>query len=150
MGLSYSKWNIDDLSILNESASGVIPHSDPNVVHSENDVSAPPSVTVKGTTTKSFTPKSFWFGCPSELKQGVVDVAVACNITVKGYKTGSSSPVASQTFEFVPLEPVDVMNPLQFGTFSTKFANIQTANFSVQPPTGAGIDIDNLYYTTQS
>ena len=65
-GLSYSRWNIDDLTILNESASGVIPHSDPNVAHAENDASAPPSVTVKysGSTAKIFHTKELLVRLP--------------------------------------------------------------------------------------
>ena len=82
--------------------------------------------------------------------QGAVSIAVACNITATGYKAGSSSPYTTQTFKFIPEEPVDVMNPLTLGTFSAKFQTLQKVTFAVEPSVGAGVLIDNLVGSTQS
>lgn len=148
-GISYENIDVASASILNESADGLIPHSDPNVAILVTTSTTPPTLTAQysDSKTKSFSLSSVYYGCAAQTLQGVVSAAVACNITVTGYTAGSST---TQTFRFVPDEPVDVMNPLAFGTFSAKFQNLQSATFSVSPPLGAGAFIDNLVGSTQS
>ena len=151
-GISYENFDVASANILNESASGIIPHSDPNVAIAITIASTPPTLTAlySGSKTKTFSLSSFYYGCTAETAQGAVSIAVPCNITVTGYKAGSSSPYAAQTFKFVPEEPVDVMNPLTLGTFSTKFQTLQNVTFAVEPSLLTGLLIDNLVGSTQS
>ena len=151
MGLSYTGFDVADLSELGESAAGVIPHSIPNVALSGR---TPRSVISQYTNTKtaSFALNSWYYGCVLADQQGVVSTAKACNVTVTGYKAGSSTPVAQQLFVFTPQEEVDVMNPPTFGTFSSKFSssNLVNVTFNVQPSTLTAFIIDNLIGTTTS
>lgn len=151
-GISYENFDVAALAILNESASDVIPHSDPNVAIAITTASTPPTLTTlySGSTTTSFSLSSLYYGCAAQSAQGVISIALACKITVTGYKAGSSSSSAAQTFDFSPEEPVDVMNPLTFGTFSAKFQDLQSATFAVEPSLLTGVYIDNLAGITQS
>ncbi|KAF6229835.1 hypothetical protein HO133_004172 [Letharia lupina] len=72
--------------------------------------------------------------CAAQGGQDAVLATVACNITVTGYKAGSSSPYTTQNFQFTSEEPVDVMSPLAFGTFLVKFQNLQDVTLAVEPP----------------
>lgn len=151
-GVSYENFDVASAAILNESASGLIPHSDPNVAIAVTTASTPPKLTAlySGSTTKSFLLSSVYYGCAAMTLQGVISIAVACNITVTGYKAGSSSPYTTQTLKFIPEEPVDVMNPLTLGTFSSKFQTLQNVTLAVEPLVGVGVFIDNLVGSTQS
>lgn len=100
--------------------------------------------------TKSFALHSWYYGCVLAAKQGVVSTAKACNVTVTGYKAGSSTPVAKQDFVFTPQQAVDSMNPLSFGEFSSKFTNLVNVVFTVTPTTLTAFVIDNLVGTTTS
>lgn len=95
---------------------------------------------------------SVYYGCAAESGQGAVSAAAPCNITVKGYKAGSSSsPSATQTLKFVPLELVDVMNPLTFASsFVSAFKDVKMLTFSVQPAVGVTFVLDDFYYITKS
>ena len=151
-GLSYSNFIVAQLSQLNVSLSGVIPHSNNNVALHAGATSGTPAITAKfsGSKTKSFSLSSFYYGCDISDLNGVVSDARACNIIVLGYKAGSSSPVANETFVFKPLEEVDVMNPPTFGKFSAKFTGLQTVTFTTIPSTLTATIIDDLVGNTVS
>ncbi|KAL8830817.1 MAG: hypothetical protein Q9191_001215 [Dirinaria sp. TL-2023a] len=148
-GLNYTGFDVADTALLNQSADGVIPHSDPNVALSGR---TPRSVSSQYTNskTKSFALHSWYYGCVLSAKQGVASTAKACNVTVTGYKAGSSAPVTKQEFVFTPQQAVDLMNPLSFGEFSSKFTNLVNVVFTVTPTTLTSFVIDNLVGTTTS
>lgn len=151
-GISYENFDVAPIAILNESASGVIPHSDPNGAVAITTASTPPTLTAlySGSKVKTFSLSSVYYGCNAETAQAAISIAVACNITVTGYKAGSSSPYTAQTLKFIPEEPVDVMNPLTLGTFSSKFQMLQNVTFAVEPSLLTAPVIDNLVGSTQS
>ncbi len=150
-GISYSSnFIVASVSTLNESADGVIPHSNPNVALG---TSSPTSLTAvySGSKTKSFSLSSYYYGCVEADFNGVLSVAVACIITASGYKAGLSSPFTSQVFKFTSQETVDVMNPPTLGMFSSKFNNLQKVTLAFQSPaTPVALIVDNLVGTTTS
>ncbi len=148
-GLTYNNFIVASDATLNESAAGCIPHSDPNVALQRS----PSGSITTGPGTKSFSLSSVYYGCDLADQNGVVSTAVACTITVTGYKAGSSSPYTSQVFKFTPQQAVDVMNPLTFGTFSSKFTGLHNVTVAAKASssifTVVGI-IDNLAGSTSS
>ena len=64
-GESYTNVDVAPRSELNESVSGIIRHSDPNVALTEPLNSALPSITVEysGSSKKSISPVSVYYGC---------------------------------------------------------------------------------------
>ena len=148
-GISYGNFLVASISTLNESAEGVTPHSNPNVALGNASTSL--TAVFTGSKTKSFSLSSYYYGCVEGIPEGVVTVAVACTITVSGYKAGSSSPFTSQTFKFTPQQVVDLMNPPVLGTFSSKFTNLQRVTLAVQSAaTPVALIVDNLVGTTTS
>lgn len=64
-GKYYDNFDVASAAELNESASGLIPHSDPNFVIAFTIASTPPTLKAlySGSTTKSFSLSSFYYGC---------------------------------------------------------------------------------------
>ena len=153
-GINFENFDVASEGVLNESTAGLIAHSNPNVaIFLANSTTKYLLTTLyPGSKTKSFSLSSFYYGCDAVLDQGAVSVAVACTITVTGYRAGSSAPYTTQTFDFTPAEPVDLMNPLTFGKFSTKFQNLVNATFTAEPTSllDAGVSIDDLVGSTVS
>ena len=83
---------------------GVPPQSNPNNALAGLSTTQISAITT-APGTKSFALKSFYYGCSAKLDQGAVDPAAACNVTVTGYSSTSSTakPVASQVFNFTPV-----------------------------------------------
>ena len=127
-----------------------MPHSDPNFAIGTASGASSLSIAYAGSKIKSFALDSYYYGCATGLLQGEVEAAVKCSITVTGYKAGSTTPAATQTFDFTPAQPVDLMNALAFGTFSQAFQGLQYANFTFTPSTLVVFAIDNLVGSTQS
>lgn len=153
-GLTYSpNFLVAKLSILDISASGLIPHSISNTALFPDGalLPGPQSISTVGTKTKSFTLSSFYYGCVLGDFNSVISDAVACTITATGYKAGSSSPFASQVFTFTPEQKVDVMNPMTLGTFTSKFTGLTNVTLTIKSAvTPVAGNIDNLVGTTTS
>ena len=96
---------------------------------------SPANLTIKYQNSKvrSLTLFSFYYGCNFKLEQGVVSSAAACTITVTGYNASSTKPAASQIFNFVPVEAIDVMDPPTFGVFKPTFQGLESVVFSFKP-----------------
>ena len=131
--------------VLNESTSGVTPHSSPNVALARN----PPNSLTGGPTTKSFSLSSVWYGCDLFSAQSLLAAAAPCTITVTGFKAGSSSPVATQVLSFTTSQTVSLSSPPAFATFSPKFKNLHSVNITVEPSDVIFI-FDNLIGSTTS
>lgn len=145
----YSGLGVAEVAIDGESLSGVMPHSNDNAaINLVNNPSL--SVAYPGSTTNSFALESVYYGCTTQLENGVVEDAVACKITFTGYKAGSATPVVTQTFTFTPAQPVDVQNAPTFGTFSSGFQGLQYANITFEPELLTDFQLDNLVGTTTS
>ena len=152
-GINFETFHVASPGVLNESAAGLIPHSDPNVALSLSNSATRYLLTTlyPSSTTKSLSLSSFYYGCAADLEQGEASVAVACTITATGFRAGSSAPYTTQTFDFTPAEAVDVMNPLTFGKFSTKFQNLVYVTFTAKSsPLNAGVSIDDGVGSTES
>ena len=147
-GITYQNFIVaefTEVELLNESFSGVTPHSGLNVALASN----PPNSLTAGPTTKSFSLKSVWYGCDVFTGQAVVSLAASCNITATGFKAGSSSPVATQVLSFTPSHGVGLSSPPTFGTFSPQFKNLHSVNFTLEP-SGRVFLFDNLIGSTTS
>ena len=97
-----------------------------------------------GSTIKSFTLESFYNACDIS-GQGAANAAVPCNFTITGYKALSNTPVASQSFNFEPSEPVDVMQPMSEATLNPDFQQLLgTVVFTVTTPGLVSLVIDNV------
>lgn len=127
-----------------------MPHSDPNFAIGTASGASSLSIAYAGSEIKSFALDSWYYGCATGLLQGEVEAAVNCSITATGYKAGSTTPAVTQTFDFTPAQPVDLMNALAFGTFSHAFQGLQYANFTFTPSNLVVFAIDNLVGSTQS
>ena len=127
-----------------------MPHPYPNFAVGTASGASSLSIAYAGSKIKSFALDSYYYGCGTGLVQGEVEAAVNCSITVTGYKAGSTTPAATQTFDFTPAQPVDLMNALAFGTFSHAFQGLQYANFTFTHSTLVVFIIDNLIGSTQS
>ena len=127
-----------------------MPQSDPNFAVGTASGASSLSIAYAGSTIKSFALDSYSYGCATGLVQGEVEAAVKCSITVTGYKAGSTTPAATQTFDFTPAQPVDLMNPLSFGTFTNAFKGLEHVNFTFTPSNLVVVVIDNLVGSTLS
>lgn len=124
-----------------------MPHSNPNIALASGASSL--SVAYSDSKVKSFALDSLYYGCNTGLEQGEVETAVACTITVTAYRAGSTKPAATETFEFTPAQPIDLMNAPTFGTFSSGFQGLEYANITFTPST-AVLLFDNLVGYTES
>ena len=153
-GIYFENFDVASEGVLNESTAGLIAHSKPNVAISLASSSIKYQLTTlyPGSKTKSLSLSSFYYGCSAATAQGAVSVAVPCTITVTGYRAGSSAPYTSQTFDFTPEQAVDLMNPLTFGKFSTKFQNLVNVTFAGEATSfpDTGVSIDDIVGSTQS
>jgi len=82
--------------------------------------------------------------------EAAASTAVACNITVVGYKAGSSTRVETQMFEFVSAELVDLISAPISGTFGVGSQGTGIAVFSVVRNLTAVALFDNVVGSTQS
>ena len=146
-------------------APGVYPHS--GTQYGFSDVreqttagSAELTVNYSGSTVKSFSLKSFYFGCALALGQGVTALPTACNIAVTAYAKGddttSTVQVDAQTFSYNPSTSTGAQQVAQ-GIFKPTFQNLQYVLVQYTLPgglTGAnpdlGLAIDDVIYTTCS
>ena len=147
-GITYQDFIVAELpksELLNESFSGVTPHSNPNVALAPN----PPNSLTAGPTTKSFSLSSVWYGSDVPTDQGLVALAAPCNITATGFRAGSSSLVATQVLAFTPTHLVSLSNPPTFGTFLPQFKNLYSVTLNVEPA-GLVFLFDNLIGSTTS
>lgn len=127
-----------------------MPHTNPNDAIGFTSGASSLSIAYAGSKVKSFALKSLYYGCNTALQQGEVETAIACNITVAGYKAGSTKPAATQTFQFKPAQPVDLQNAPTFGTCLSAFQGLEYANFTFTPSTLVVFIMDNLVGSTQS
>ena len=148
-GLSYQDFSVSDPGLANESLA-VAPESRPNIAIGLTSGASSVSIAYPGSKVKNFGLDNFYYGCNTALKNGEAEVAVSCNITVLGYKAGSTKPVASQTFEFNPSLLGILASPPAFGMFSSKFQGLKYANFTITPSTLVVFLIDNLVGSTVS
>ena len=132
MGITYNNFIVAGFLDGVEPLSGVVPHSDPNVALALQFAGVPTTFTLTaGPTTESFSLFSVYYGCDVATDEGFVTLAAACEITVTGFSADSSSPVATQVFPYIPLEPVDLPNAPAFGIFSPDFINLTSVTISV-------------------
>ena len=101
-----------------------------------------------GSTIKSFTISSFYYACDIS-GQGAANAAPSCSFTLTGYKALSNTPVASQSFTFVPSEPVDAMQTMYELTLNSGFQQpLETVVFTATSQLAAtglvSLVIDNL------
>ena len=73
-----------------------------------------------GPTVKSFTISSFYYACDIS-GQGAANDAPSCSFILTGFKALSNTPVASQSFPFVPSKPVDAMQTMHELTLNSGF-----------------------------
>ena len=148
-GISYTDFGVSRPGLLNTTVA-IHPESDPNIAIEFSSGASSLSIAYPGSKVKSFGLNSFYYGCNTDLKQGEAETAEPCNITVLGYKAGSTKPVASQTFEFNPSLLGGINSPPAFGVFSSKFQGLEYANFTFTPSTLVALLVDNLVGSTVS
>ena len=148
-GISYTDFGVSTPGLLNETLA-VSPESDPNIAVGFTSGASSLSIAYPGSKFKSFGLNSFYYGCNTALGQGEAETAVDCNITVLGYKAGSTKPVANQTFEFNPFLLGILASPPSFGTFEAQFQGLEYANFTFSPSTLTVFLVDNLVGSTVS
>ncbi len=109
-------------------------------------LSPPGTLTVAypGSTVKTLTVKTFYYGCNLALPEGAADTSASCTVTVTGYKAGKSAPVATQSFTFTAAQVVDLAQPLNMATLSSGFQNLQSVQFAVSSPSTTSYLMDDL------
>ena len=132
-GVQFNGFDASEPGVGGVALDGIVPHSKPIHIVSgiENQLLAPANLTVAYAKSpyKALTVSSFWFGCSANLIQGVVTPAVACTLTVSGFRAGSTTPVASQGFVFDPVVSNILTNqPVKF-TLGPQLAGVQTLRF---------------------
>ena len=148
-GISYTDFGVSTPGLLNETLA-ISPESDPNFAVGFTSGASSLSIAYSGSKIKSFGLNSFYYGCATALGQGEAETAEPCNITVLGYRAGSTKTVANQTFEFNPSLLGILASPPAFGVFSSKFQGLKYANFTFAPSTLTVFIVDNLVGSTVS
>ncbi len=150
---------------LNESASGLLPHCMwqhtlsshcPTIYLIHVSTIARPNyallgqspgtltVAYPGSTVKTLTVKTFYYGCELALPEGAVDTSTTCTVTVTGYKAGKSRPVVTQSFAFTAAQVVDLAQPMDMATLSSGFQNLHSIQIAVSSPMTTSLLMDDL------
>lgn len=96
---------------------------------------------------KTFSLKSFWFGCDADLDQGVVNVATQCTITVAAFIEAGGQQVGVAEFTFTP--PLSVVTPVPMiqAVLPNDFENVYNVTIVRNNPSVIALGLDNLEYT---
>lgn len=146
-------------------APGVIPESGNTYVFSDaqqttTSGSAEWTTKFAGSTIKSFTPLSFYYGCDTNLENGDVSGPQACNIAITCFQSGDNTAenvqVVSQEFSYNPSSPTAPQQMAE-GIFNPEFENCQYVLIQYTSPGGSALAsadlvlvVDNVVYTTCS
>ena len=87
---------------------------------------------------------AFNYGCSMAWRQGAAEISVACNITLTGYKSGSSTPAAVQTIRFTPGVPLAVISARSAHSRPRSRPGLEYVNFTFTAPTLVVVLNDNL------
>ena len=148
-GISYMDFGVSNPGLANTTLA-VSPESKPNRAVGFTSGASSLSVAYHGSKAKSFGLDSLFYGCETGLAQGEAETAVACNITVTGYKERSKKPVATETFEFNPSRLGILGTAPSYGIFSSLFQGLEYANVTFTPSTLVVVIVDNLIGSTVS
>jgi hypothetical protein len=108
---------------------------------------------------KSFSMKSFYFGCAMNLLNGGAAVPTACIITFTGYKgsdnsVSDSQQVCSREFQYNPSSALGPQE-MSFSQTIVGCTEIQFGIFTFSPPGGSaatapdlGLALDGIVYET--
>lgn len=129
---------------------GVAPHSEPNYVGPDPDpTDGTPNITVVS-PFKTFSPKSFWFGCDADLDEGAVNVATQCTIVVTAFKQPGGPEVAVADFTFTPPPDVVTQAPMVQAVLSDGFENVYAVVIVQTGPSTNVLGIDDFQYTVST
>ena len=136
---------------LNNPATGVIPHSPPNVIVTgtapeEENGTASLTVLYPGSKVNSFDLHYFWFGCALDTVEGTVTTAIGCEINVAGFR--NNKEVASATFDFVPTAGELTATPMIQAKLPNTFKDLQNITFAAPNPSMQIINADDFSVTT--
>ena len=106
---------------------------------------ATPSVTVVA-PFKTFTFKSFYFGCILPLENGFAAEATQCTVTVAGFVQGSNKEKAVASFTFTPPTLSVKAVPMVEAVLPSSFSNIYSATIVQGNPVTQVLLLDDLYY----
>ena len=118
------------------------------------------TVNYSGSTVKSFSPYSFYYGCTLSLDNGATALPTACNIAITGFAKGddttSTVQVAAQEFSYNPSTDTGIQQTTQ-GVFDPAFKDLEFVLIQYTLPGGlAGANpdlafiIDDVVFTTCS
>lgn len=142
---------------------GDLPHSGTQYAYSDATTttlagSAEWTTLYPDSNIKSFSPKSFYYGCATETNTGATALPAACNIAITGYRQGDNTAAAvavvSQQFSF---NPSTTTGPAQLtqGVFSAGFTELEYVLIQYTTPGGAALTgallelaIDDVVYDT--
>ena len=130
--------------IMPNPTSALKPHSFPNVgvtSLAQQATNGTPSLTPVS-PYKYFDLYSFYFGCALNTNEAVVDTAVKCTITVKGFVGGSQ--VAGTTFTFTPPALVAISAPLTQAVLPKSFRRVNKVTVIQENPATQALGIDDV------
>ncbi len=96
---------------------------------------------------KTFSLKSFYFGCDADLDQGLVNQAVQCTITLAAFKKASNQEVAVASFTFTPPANLVTQVPMIQAVLPNGFENVYNVTIVTNNPSVIVFGVDNLEYT---
>ncbi|KAL8952480.1 MAG: hypothetical protein Q9222_001621 [Ikaeria aurantiellina] len=128
-GLNYSSFISQTAGTLGI-AQGVVPTS--GKIYIANGPLSPnraPMLSIKGTNTKMFDLKSFYYGCLVANETAQAQLSTSCTFSVSGVKAESGSAVAPVTFKFSPSSLTNAA--MHKATFGIAFAGLQSATVKI-------------------
>ena len=164
LGLYYQGWGFIS-TVRTNGAPGIVPQSGNNYAFSDavettNQGSAQLTVKYAGSTVKSFSLYSWYYGCVLNLFNGATGVPTACDITVTAFAAGDDTnaveQVASIQFSYYPTIETGPQNMVEF-EFDDRYTNLQYVLVEYNPIGGDSLEgddlaivIDNVDYDTCS
>lgn len=145
--LAYSSFSVLSNSL--DLEGGIAPHSEPIYVGPDPQPTVTPSFAVVP-PYKTFSLKSFWFGCDADLDQGLANQAVQCTVTLAAFKEASDQEVAVASFTFTPPPNLVTQVPMIQAVLPDGFENVYSVTIVQNDPSVIGLGIDNLEYTVST